>query len=120
MGWTPRGGRVAPGPEVTWAFDWRHGQPRVHIRRVAEGESEIHRIEIVTRVSGRPVTFRFTHDGPGRASIVADGLSDSVQSLGMPILGRGDLAGLQLAEPIRDRLFESSVGLARTMAEAVL
>lgn len=120
MGWTPRGGRVAPGPEVTWAFDWRHGQPRVHIRRLAEGESEIHRIEIVTRVSGRPVTFRFTHDGPGRASIVADGLSDSVQSLGMPILGRGDLAGLQLAEPIRDRLFESSVGLARTMAEAVL
>ncbi len=120
MGWTPRGGQVAAGPEVTWAFDWRHGQPRVHIHRLAEGESEIQRIEIVTRVSGRPVTFRFTHDGPGRASIVADGLSDTVQSLGMPVLGRGDLVGLQLPEPVRDRLFESSVGLARTMAEAVL
>jgi len=38
----------------------------------------------------------------------------------MPVLGRGDLVGLQLPEAARDRLFESSVGLARSMAEAVL
>ena len=111
---------MAPGPEVTWSFERRNGQSRVHIRRLADGESEIRLIEIATRVSGRPVTFRFTHDGPGRAAIAAVGLNDNVQSLSMPVLGRGDLVGLQLPEAARDRLFESSVGLARSMAEAVL
>jgi len=120
LGWQPRGGRVAPGPEVTWSFERRNGQSRVHIRRLADGESEIRLIEIATHVSGRPVTFRFTHDGPGRAAIAAVGLNDNVQSLSMPVLGRGDLVGLQLPEAARDRLFESSVGLARSMAEAVL
>ena len=138
LGWQPRGGRVAPGPEVTWSFERRNGQSRVHIRRLADGESEIRLIEIATHdpsaevreeggravtaaaSTGRPVTFRFTHDGPGRAAIAAVGLNDNVQSLSMPVLGRGDLVGLQLPEAARDRLFESSVGLARSMAEAVL
>jgi glucose-6-phosphate dehydrogenase assembly protein OpcA len=120
LGWQPRGGRVLPGPEVSWSFDWEHGMPRVNIRRLPEGESEIRSIRIATRVHDRPVTFRFTWEGPGRLHGVAHGLSDRVVSLTGPVQTRGALVARQLPDYKRDRLFESAVALARTMAEAVL
>jgi glucose-6-phosphate dehydrogenase assembly protein OpcA len=120
LGWQPRGGRVLPGPEVSWSFEWEHGMPRVNIRRLPEGESEIRSIRIATRVQDRPVTFRFTWEGPGRLHGVAEGLSDRVVSLTGPVQSRGALVARQLPDHTRDRLFENAVALARTMAEAVL
>jgi glucose-6-phosphate dehydrogenase assembly protein OpcA len=120
LGWRPRGGKVRPGPEVSWSFEWEHGMPRVNIRRRPEGASEIRSIRITTRIHQRPVTFRFTWEGPGRLSGVAEGLSDRVVSLTGPVQSRGALVARQLPDHTRDRLFENAVALARTMAEAVL
>ena len=120
LGWLPRGGKVLPGPEVSWSFEWAHGRPRVEIRRLPEGEPHIRSIRILTRVNARPVTFRFELQAPERVSVFADGLSDRTLSLTGPVYSRDQLVARQLPDLARDRLFESSVALARTMAEAVL
>lgn len=120
LGWHPRGGKVSPGPEVSWAFQWAHGTPRVEIRRLSEGEPDLQSVRIVTRVNARPVTFRFALEGPGRVSTVAEGLSDRTLSLTAPLQSRGQLVARQLPDLARDRLFDSSVALARSMAETVL
>jgi len=120
LGWIPRGGKVLPGPEVSWSFEWAHGTPRVEIRRHPEGETDLRTIRIVTRVNARPVTFRFEREAPGRVSVFADGLADRTLWLTGPVHTRGQLVARQLPDLARDRLFESSVALARTMAETVL
>jgi glucose-6-phosphate dehydrogenase assembly protein OpcA len=120
LGWQPRGGKVLPGPEVSWSFQSEHGNPRVHIKRLPDGVSDLRAIRVVTRVGSRPVTFRFELSEPGRVSVVADGLSDRVLSIAGPVQARAELVARQLPDIARDRLFQSSIALARTMAEAVL
>lgn len=120
LGWQPRGGKVLPGPEVSWSFQWPHGAPRVHIKRLPEGVSDIRAIRIVTKVGSRAVTFRFQLSEPGHASVIADGLSDRILTMTSPLQSRAELVARQLPDIARDRLFQSSVALARTMAEAVL
>jgi glucose-6-phosphate dehydrogenase assembly protein OpcA len=120
LGWTTRGGKVLPGPEVSWSFQSAHGTPRVEIRRLADRDADLHEIRIVTRVNTRRVTLRFTRQGPGRISMLADGLSDRMLWVTGPVPSRGELVARQLPDLERDRLFESSVALARTMAESLL
>ena len=120
LGWVPRGGTLLPGPGVSWSFEWPHGRPRVEIRRHPEGEPDIRTVRIVTRVDGRPVTFRFELQAAGRVAVSAERLTGRVLSLTGPVYSRSALVARQLPDLARDRLFESSVALARTMAEAVL
>ncbi len=120
LGWVPRGGKLLPGPGVSWSFEWPHGRPRVEIRRHPGGEPDIRTVRIVTRVDGRPVTFRFELQAAGRVAVSAERLTDRVLSLTGPVYSRSALVARQLPDVARDRLFESSVALARTMAEAVL
>jgi glucose-6-phosphate dehydrogenase assembly protein OpcA len=120
LGWQPRGGRVTPGPEVHWQFASSHGLPRVQIRRLTSGEAEIKTLRIVTRVSDQPVTFHFRADSASKISAFAEGFADRMLSLSGPILSRAELVAHQLPDLAHDRLFEESLALARTMAEAVL
>lgn len=120
LGWTPRGGKVAPGPEVQWWFEWPHGRPQVRIRRLPEGEAEITRVSIVARASGRPTTFRFSAEGPGRITMLTEPGPGRRFTLSGPVPSRAELVSRQLLDLARDRLFQDSLGLARTMAEAIL
>ena len=120
LGWQPRGGRVMPGPEVHWQFAWPHGTPRVRIRRLASGAAEIRLMRVVTRVAGHPVTFHFRADSASRVSVFAEGLADRMLSLTGPVQSRAEMVARQLPDLAHDRLFEQSVALARTMAEAML
>lgn len=120
LGWTTRGGKVLPGAEVSWSFASAHGTPRVEIRRLAERDADLHEIRIATRVNTRRVTFKFTRQGPGRISMLADGLSDRILWVTGPVPSRGELVARQLPDLERDRIFEASLGLARTMAESLL
>jgi hypothetical protein len=92
----------------------------VEIRRLPDLEPDIHAVQIVSRVNARPVTFRFTRQAPGRISMLADGLSDRLLWVTGPVPTRGELVARQLPDLERDHLFESSVALARTMAESLL
>src|SRR5262245_55199120 len=120
LGWQPRGGRVAPGPEVNWQFAWPHGTPRVRIRRLASGEAEIKTLRVMTRVAGHPVTFHFRAESASRVSVFAEGFGDRMLSLTGPVQSRAEMVARQLPDLAHDRLFEESVALARTMAGAVL
>ncbi|HET9492078.1 MAG TPA: glucose-6-phosphate dehydrogenase assembly protein OpcA [Methylomirabilota bacterium] len=120
LGWVPRGGKVLPGPEVSWAFQSAQGAPRVEIRRLATGATDVQSVRVVTKVNGRPVTFRFTREGPGQVTVFAEGLADRTLGLAGPVQSRAALVARQLPDLARDRLFESSLALARTMAETVL
>lgn len=120
LGWAPRGGKVLPGPEVSWSFQWAHGTPRIEIKRLPEAAPDLRSIRILTRVNGRAVTFRFELEAPGRINVLADGLNDRTLGLTGPVHTRGQLVARQLPDLARDRLFESSMALARTMAETVL
>ena len=119
LGWQPRGGRVTPGPEVNWQFAWSHGTPRVRIRRLISGAAEIKTLRVLTRVAGRPVTFHFRAESASRVSVFAEGLTDRMLSLTGPVQSRAEMVARQLPDLAHDRLFEESVALARTMAEAV-
>jgi len=119
LGWQPQGGRVTPGPEVNWQFAWPHGTPRVRIRRLVSGEAEIKTLRVLTRVAGRPVTFHFRAESASRVSVFAEGFGDRMLSLTGPVLSRADMVARQLTYLAHYRLFEESVALARTMAEAV-
>ena len=120
LGWQPRGGRVTPGPEVHWQFAWRHGAPRVRIRRLTSGAAEIKTVRVVTRMAGRQVTFHFQADSASRVSVFVEGFGDRMLSLTGPVQSRADMVARQLPDLAHDQLFEESVALARTMAEAVL
>jgi glucose-6-phosphate dehydrogenase assembly protein OpcA len=120
LGWRPRGGRALAGGDVAWTFESPQGTPRVQIRRVPEPDEDIDQIRIATKVSGRPVTFNFARQRAGHVSVVADGLNDRVSSLSLPVASRGELVARQLPDLSRDGLFESSIILARSMAEAVV
>ena len=120
LGWQPRGGRVASGSEVHWQFVWPHGTPRVRIRRLSSGEAEIKTLRVVTRVAGNPVTFHYGAESASRVSVFAEGFGDRMLSLTGPVLSRAEMVARQLPYLARYRLFEESVALARTMAEAVL
>ena len=65
-------------------------------------------------------SFRFELQAAGRVAVSAEQLTDRVLSLTGPVYSRSALVARQLPDLARDRLFESSVALARTMAEAVL
>jgi len=120
LGWQPRGGRVTPEPEVRWQFAWPHGAPRVRIRRLASGAAEIKTVRVMTRMAGRQVTFHFQAASASRVSVFAEGYGDRMLALTGPVLSRADMVARQLPDLAHDRLFEESVALARTMAEAVL
>jgi glucose-6-phosphate dehydrogenase assembly protein OpcA len=120
LGWQPRGGRVTPGPEVNWQFAWPHGTPRVRIRRLAAGEAEIKSLRVTTRVAGAPVTFHFRAESASQVSVFAEGFGDRMLLLTGPVLSRAEMIARQLLDLAHDRLFEESVALAQTMAEAIL
>lgn len=120
LGWQPQGGRVMPGPEVHWQFAWPHGTPRVRIRRLESGAAEIKLMRVVTRAAGHPVTFHFRAESASRVSVFAEGLADRMLSLAGPVQSRAEMVAHQLPDLAHDRLFEESVALARTMAEAML
>jgi glucose-6-phosphate dehydrogenase assembly protein OpcA len=120
LGWRPQGGRVMPGPEVHWQFAWPHGTPRVRIRRLASGAAEIKLMRVATRVADQPVTFHFRAESASRVSVFAEGLADRMLSLTGPVQSHAAMVAHQLPDLAHDRLFEQSVALARTMAEATL
>jgi len=120
LGWRPQGGKVMPGPEVRWQFACPHGTPRVQIRRLVSGAAEIKLMRIVTRTSDHPVTFHFRAESANRVSVFAEGLADRMLSLTSPLQSRAAMVAHQLPDLAHDRLFEQSVALARTMAEAML
>lgn len=119
LGWQPQGGKVAPGPEVHWQFTWPHGVPRVRIRRLASGEAEIQTLRVRTQVAGQPVTFHFRAETPSRVSVFAEGFADRMLTLTGPVQSRTEMVARQLSDLVPDRLFEESMLLARTMAEAM-
>jgi hypothetical protein len=77
-------------------------------------------MRLMTRVGGHPVTFHFRAESARRVSVFAEGLADRMLSLTSPVLSRAALVAHQLPDLAHDRLFEQSVALARTMAEAML
>jgi hypothetical protein len=73
----------------------------------------------VTHIAGRQVTFHFHAASASRVSLFAEGFGDRVLSLTGPVLSRADMVARQLPDLAHDRLFEASMALARTMAEAM-
>jgi glucose-6-phosphate dehydrogenase assembly protein OpcA len=120
LGWRPQGGRVMPGPEVHWQFASTHGAPRVRIRRLVSGTAEIRLMRIVTHIAGHPVTFHFRAESASLVSVFAEGLADRMLSLTGPVQSRAAMVVHQLSDLAHNQLFEQSMALARTMAEAML
>lgn len=119
LGWKPRGGRLLPGPEVHWHFTWPHGTPQVRIRRLASGEAEIKTLRVVTHVANHPAIFHFRADSPRQLSVFIEGYGNRTLTLTGPVQSRAEMIARQLPDLTHDLLFEESVALACTMAEAV-
>lgn len=120
LGWRPAGGKMAPGVEVTWGFQSPHGPLHVTIRRLSEGEPEVRSTSITWNTGGRPVTIRFAVIGPGRLGVMLEGSPAPLRVLAAPQQPRASLVARQLPDLGRDTLFRDTLGVARTMAEALL
>jgi hypothetical protein len=77
-------------------------------------------MRVVTRVADHPVTFHFRAESASRVSVFAEGLAGRMLSLTGPVQSRAAMVARQLPVLAHNRLFEQSVALARTMAEAML
>jgi glucose-6-phosphate dehydrogenase assembly protein OpcA len=120
LGWRPAGGKVAPSVEVTWGFQSPYGPLHVTIRRLSEGEPEVRSTSITWNTGGRPVTIRFAVIGPGRLGVTTEGSPAPHRVLAAPQQPRASLVARQLPDLGRDTLFRDTLGVARTMAEALL
>ncbi len=120
LGWRSVGGKVAPGVEVTWAFQSDHGPLRATVRRLGEGESEVHKTSITWKTSGRSSTLSIGVVGAGRLAVNNEGTAGAARVLASPVQPRAMLVARQLPDLGRDRLFADTLQVARTMAKALL
>jgi len=117
--WQPAVGAVAPGVEVSWQFRSRRGAIRVTIRRLEEGAPEVRRISITWKMNGRAETATFSETGPRRLGVTITGREVPRRALTIPMESRATLVAEQLPELERDPLFQRSLTMARSMAEAL-
>jgi len=117
--WQPAVGAVAPGVEVSWQFRSRRGAIRVTIRRLEEGAPEVRRISIAWKMNGRAETATFSETGPRRLGFMMTDREVPRHALTIPMESRATLVAEQLPELERDPPFQSSLAMARLMAEAL-
>jgi glucose-6-phosphate dehydrogenase assembly protein OpcA len=117
--WQPAVGAVAPGVEVSWQFRSRRGAIRVTIRRLEKGAPEVRRISITWEMNGRAETATFSETAPRRLGVAMSGREFARHALTIPMESRATLVAEQLPELERDPLFQRSLAMARSMAEAL-
>lgn len=117
--WRPAAAAVAPGVEVSWSFESPRRPLRVTIRRLSEGAPEVRRVSIRWEVEGRTETATFAETVPRRLGVRVTGGAVSPRVLTIPLESRATLVAEQLPQLDRDPLFDSSLRMARTMAETL-
>jgi len=119
LGWEPAGGDVDPGVEITWGFRSGHGPVDVAVRRLAEGEPGIRSVRVAWQAGGRRDAARFAAGADGQVSCEMDSGCCPTRHLTRPRQDRPYLVVRQLQKLFRDPLFESTLEVARRMAEQV-
>ncbi len=87
---------------------------------IAQGEPELRSVSITWSAGGKPVTIRLAVIGPGRLGVTTEGSLAPVRLLVAPAQTRAHLIAHKLPDLGRDTLFRETLGVARTMAEALL
>lgn len=119
LDWRARGGKVAPGVEVTFGFDAPHGPVQVTVRRHSEGPAVLRRVELGWETQGRRDRAVFTTQG-GWIGVDREGAEAAQRSLARGETPRWALVARQLPKLFRDPLFRETLEVSRTMAEALL
>ena len=120
LGWRPLGGRVAPGVEVTWGFQSKHGGVRVTVRRHSEGDPVLRRMSIGWSGSAGRAGAIFSLQSAGWIAVERQGSEAPQRVLARGNLPRAALVARQLPKLFRDPLFRDTLEVSRSMAEALL
>jgi glucose-6-phosphate dehydrogenase assembly protein OpcA len=121
LGWRLEQGRVQQGAEVGWQLQAAHGSPRLRLRRLADGPSEIRRVRVACTLNGKPGALNLAVEGEHRLSVLPEGLGPvAARTVTVQRQGRAELVGQQLSDRERDPVFQESMALAKAMAQLVL
>jgi glucose-6-phosphate dehydrogenase assembly protein OpcA len=119
LGWQPIAAKIEPGVELAWGFESKRGRVRVRVRRLAEGDSSIRRVEISWSGPRGREGATFVREGEGFVAVSREGSPETQRVLARGDLSRAALVARQLPKLFRDPLFRETLEISRTMAEAL-
>jgi glucose-6-phosphate dehydrogenase assembly protein OpcA len=110
---------MQPGVQVSWEFRTSRGPLRVSIVRADEGEPDVQRLRLTWQEgSTRQATFERT--GPSRLVATLDDRDEAFAVLSAPRQPRAVLVAKQLPARHGDRLFDQSLRITTTIAQALV
>src|SRR5262249_855144 len=104
----------------TWQFQAPHGEPRVRIRRLSEGPSELRRVRVACALDGRPAALNLVAEDERRLVVLLEGIDAAPRTVTVQPQPFAELVGRQLSDPERDRVFRESMAVAQVLAQSVL
>jgi glucose-6-phosphate dehydrogenase assembly protein OpcA len=118
LGWRVQAGSVEPGVEIGWQFRTPQGSLRVHIRRLAEGPSEVRRVRLACTLEGKPSALVFVAE-EGRLAVTPEDAAAAPRTMAAPQRPLAELVGRQLSDRELDPVFYESMRGARVLAQSV-
>lgn len=119
-GWQVRIGKAQGGIETAWRFVAARGELAVRVKRLSEGDPEIHRVRISCTVDGRPTVMNLQKEDGQRLSITLEGTDTAPRTVTIPKLSPTELIGRQLSDREHDLVFRESMAVAQQLAQSVL
>lgn len=120
LDWRPAAVAVEPGAEVGWTFQSVQGPLRVTLRRLTEGEPQVHNVSVCWKVGAQSSRVTFQMRGAERLTVTAAGAGTPLRALAIPAQTRAALVARQLPDLARDAVFRDTLRVARTMAASLL
>jgi glucose-6-phosphate dehydrogenase assembly protein OpcA len=125
LGWQVQGGHFQEGEEISWEFRTESGIARLRIRRLPEGNPEVHRMRLACNMGGKPGAFRLELHPDRRLSVMPEGSSAGDtkaerRTLTAPLQSRAELISRQLSDRERDPVFHESMAVALILAQRLL
>lgn len=116
LGWQVRMGRVQPNLEMAWQCQTPSGkQVSLRIRRLEEGDPEIHRV----RIAGDSESFDFVSEGRLRLSVVPEGMDAAARTVAVSAVPMAELVSRELSDRDRDPIYRETLQFAQAMAQSV-
>lgn len=116
LGWTPEGGKISPGTELTWRFQARHGRISVTARRLGEGEPEIRTLRVAPAAGQRAPGLVFKSFGRGRLTVHNESAGGGARTLALGAPTRAAMVARQLSDLAPDPTFRNTFRVACAMA----
>ena len=120
LGWRVQTGHMQPGVEITWQFTTPQHPVSVHLRRLADGPSNVRSIRIAWSWNGKPGALNLTVEDEKRIAVLPEVDGTAPRTLNLSPEPLAELVGRQLSNRDGDPAFAQSMALARQLGQTIL